>query len=221
VIDAALDRFGRVDTLINNAGIFIPGPFHKYTEQNYRDLLATNLAGFFFHPARHRGNAEAGERPYRSDCDHPRRICEFKRASSASVADEGRSDRRYARARYRIRLPWHSGKCFGARHVHAPETHEAVALLHPLKRMGEPEDIAQAILYLEDASFVTGEILHVDGAKSQVTDLPGANTDSRELHRSRSFREMGGLEFEEPAAPLQCRPKNLRKSAQTKREFQS
>lgn len=49
--------------------------------------------------------------------------------------------------------------------LHAPETHEAVASLHPLKRMGEPEDIAQAILYLEDASFVTGETIHVDGGQ--------------------------------------------------------
>ena len=49
--------------------------------------------------------------------------------------------------------------------LYAPETHETVGMLHPLKRMGEPEDIAQAILYLEDASFVTGEILHVDGGQ--------------------------------------------------------
>lgn len=48
VIAAALERFGQVDTLINNAGIFIPGPFEKYTEQNYKDVLATNLNGFFF-----------------------------------------------------------------------------------------------------------------------------------------------------------------------------
>ncbi|MGY4331823.1 NAD(P)-dependent dehydrogenase (short-subunit alcohol dehydrogenase family) [Bradyrhizobium sp. LB7.2] len=45
-------------------------------------------------------------------------------------------------------------------HLHAPETYEAVASLHPLKRMGEPEDIAQAIL-----NFVTGETIHVDGGQ--------------------------------------------------------
>ncbi|MET3996987.1 NAD(P)-dependent dehydrogenase (short-subunit alcohol dehydrogenase family) [Bradyrhizobium sp. i1.4.4] len=49
--------------------------------------------------------------------------------------------------------------------LRSPETHEALASLHPLKRMGEPEDIAQAILYLEDASFVTGETIRVDGGQ--------------------------------------------------------
>jgi NAD(P)-dependent dehydrogenase (short-subunit alcohol dehydrogenase family) len=49
--------------------------------------------------------------------------------------------------------------------MHAPETYEAIGALHPLNRMGEPHDIAQAILYLEDAGFVTGEILHVDGGQ--------------------------------------------------------
>src|SRR5215471_1062967 len=48
VIEKALSRFGRVDTLINNAGIFIPNEFTKYTDQQYRDLLSTNLNGFFY-----------------------------------------------------------------------------------------------------------------------------------------------------------------------------
>jgi len=50
--------------------------------------------------------------------------------------------------------------------MHAPETHEFLAGLHPMKRMGEVHDIVQAILYLESAGFVTGEILHVDGGQS-------------------------------------------------------
>jgi NAD(P)-dependent dehydrogenase (short-subunit alcohol dehydrogenase family) len=49
--------------------------------------------------------------------------------------------------------------------MHAPETYEALAGFHPLKRMGEVSDIAQAVLYLEDAGFVTGETLHVDGGQ--------------------------------------------------------
>jgi NAD(P)-dependent dehydrogenase (short-subunit alcohol dehydrogenase family) len=50
--------------------------------------------------------------------------------------------------------------------MHAVETHEALATLHPVGRMGEISDVVEAILYLESASFVTGEILHVDGGQS-------------------------------------------------------
>lgn len=50
--------------------------------------------------------------------------------------------------------------------MHAPETHEFLAALHPVKRMGEMSDILNAVLYLECAGFVTGEILHVDGGQS-------------------------------------------------------
>ncbi len=50
--------------------------------------------------------------------------------------------------------------------MHAPETHEFLSKLHPVGRMGEVRDIVDAVLYLENASFVTGEILHVDGGQS-------------------------------------------------------
>ena len=50
--------------------------------------------------------------------------------------------------------------------MHAPETHEFLASLHPVGRMGEIGDIVDAVLYLESAAFVTGEILHVDGGQS-------------------------------------------------------
>ncbi|GAB3370184.1 hypothetical protein GCM10027431_17810 [Lysobacter rhizosphaerae] len=50
--------------------------------------------------------------------------------------------------------------------LHAPDTHERLAALHPVARMGEISDIAQAVIYLESAGFVTGEILHVDDGQS-------------------------------------------------------
>jgi NAD(P)-dependent dehydrogenase (short-subunit alcohol dehydrogenase family) len=50
--------------------------------------------------------------------------------------------------------------------MHAPETYEALGAFHPLGHMGEIADIVEAVLYLESASFVTGEILHVDGGQS-------------------------------------------------------
>lgn len=170
VIESALERFGRVDTLINNAGIFIPGPFEKYTEQNYKDVLATNLNGFFFITQR------AIEAMLKQGSGHVVQITttlvEYANSNVpavlASITKGGlaaatrglaieyssRGIRVNAVAPGMIKTP-----------LHAPETYEAVASLHPLKRMGEPEDITQAILYLEDASFVTGEIIHVDGGQ--------------------------------------------------------
>ena len=50
--------------------------------------------------------------------------------------------------------------------MHARETHEFLAKLHPVGRMGEVQDIVDAILFLENAPFITGEILHVDGGQS-------------------------------------------------------
>jgi len=50
--------------------------------------------------------------------------------------------------------------------MHAPETHEFLSKLHPVGRMGEVKDIVDAVLFLENAGFVTGEILHVDGGQS-------------------------------------------------------
>ena len=50
--------------------------------------------------------------------------------------------------------------------MHPPETHGFLAALHPVGRMGEIRDVVDAVLYLERAPFVTGEILHVDGGQS-------------------------------------------------------
>ncbi len=50
--------------------------------------------------------------------------------------------------------------------MHPLEIHEALGALHPMGHMGEMSDIVDAILYLERAPFVTGEILHVDGGQS-------------------------------------------------------
>jgi len=50
--------------------------------------------------------------------------------------------------------------------MHPPETHGFLAALHPLGRMGDVDDIAQAVVYLDAADFITGEILHVDGGQS-------------------------------------------------------
>jgi len=170
VIEKALSRFGRVDTLINNAGIFIPNEFTKYTDQQYRDLLSTNLNGFFYitqHAVGAMVQQGSGHVVQMTTTlvEHansavPSVLASLTKggltAATRSLAIEyaSRNIRVNAVAPGMIKTP-----------MHAPASLVALASLHPLNRMGEIADIVQAILYLENANFITGEILHVDGGQ--------------------------------------------------------
>ena len=170
VIEKALSRFGRVDTLINNAGIFIPNEFTKYTNQQYRDLLSTNLNGFFY-ITQHAVGAMVQQGSghvvqitttlvEHANSAVPSVLASLTKggltAATRSLAIEyaSRNIRVNAVAAGMIKTP-----------MHAPASLVALASLHPVNRMGEIADVVQAILYLENANFVTGEILHVDGGQ--------------------------------------------------------
>ena len=171
VISEGVARFGRIDTLINNAGIFIAKPFTKYTAEDYAAITGVNLAGFFYISQLAIAEMEKNSSGHvvnitTSLVDHaingvPSVLASLTKgglnAATKSLAIE------YAKSGIRanavspgiIKSP-----------MHAPETHEALGALHPMGHMGEMSDITNAILYLESAPFVTGEILHVDGGQS-------------------------------------------------------
>ncbi|MUL85790.1 MULTISPECIES: SDR family NAD(P)-dependent oxidoreductase [unclassified Mycolicibacterium] len=172
VIDAAVAQFGRVDTVVNNAGIFIAKPFTDYTDEDFDAITAVNLRGFFEVTragiAAIESHGEGGHvvNISTSLIDHalsqvPSGLASLTKggltAATRALAVEyaARRIRSNAVALGIIRTP-----------MHAPETHEFLDALHPVGHMGDIEDVVHGVLYLEQAKFVTGEILHVDGGQS-------------------------------------------------------
>ncbi len=171
VVQTAIQRFGRVDALVNNAGIFISKPFTDYTEEDFNAKVSTNLAGFFHITQR------AVTEMLKTGHGHVVSITTTLTDSAISSVPTGLANLtkgglnsvtkalaiEYAKRGIRfnavspgiIKTP-----------MHGPETHEFLGNLHPVGHMGETKDIIDAVLYLETAGFVTGEILHVDGGQS-------------------------------------------------------
>lgn len=170
VVSEALERFGRIDTLVNNAGIFVASPFTDYSPEQYANVIATNLHGFFhitqaaIRVMEKQGNGHVVsitttlvDQP---TSKVPSVLASLSKggiaAATKSLAVEyaSRGIRVNAVSPGIIRTP-----------MHAKESHEFLAGLHPMNRLGEIADIVDAVLYLDGAHFVTGEILHVDGGQ--------------------------------------------------------
>ena len=170
IVEAGLHEFGRIDTLVNNAGVFLAKPFTEYTAADYDLVLGVNLRGFFELTQSAAGAmlAQGGGHIVNITttlADHalstvPSALASLTKgglnAVTKSLATEyaSRGIRVNAVAPGVIRTP-----------MHPAETHEFLAALHPVGRLGEIDDIVDAVIYLEGAAFVTGEILHVDGGQ--------------------------------------------------------
>ncbi len=172
VISGALERFGRIDTLVNNAGVFLSKPFTDYTAADYALLVGVNLSGFFWLTRRaiaemlrryggHVVNISATVAEYASS-SAPSVLTALTKgglaAATRSLAVEyaSRGIRVNAVSPGIIQTP-----------MHPAESYEGLGdQLPPLGRVGQVSDVVDGILFLEASPYITGEILHIDGGQS-------------------------------------------------------
>src|SRR5471032_103968 len=173
VISEAVKHFGRVDTLVNNAGIFIAKPFTSYTAEDYATVMGVNMNGFFYITQLAIAEMEKQSSGHvvsisTTLADHaidgvPSVLASLTKgglnAATRSLAIE------YAKRGIRVNAV---SPGIIKTPMHGEETHAALGSLHPVGHMGEARDIAQAIVYLESAGFVTGEILRSEEHTSEL-----------------------------------------------------
>jgi len=170
IVSEAVDRFGRIDTLVNNAGIYIAKPFLEYSREEYDAIVGVNLTGFFLLTQRcvvemlkrgagHIVNVTTTLVDYAMS-DEPSVLVSLTKggvaAATRSLAIEfaSRGIRVNAVSPGVIQTP-----------MHDPESYVAEATRHPLGRVGNVSDIVDGILFLEFSPFITGETIHIDGGR--------------------------------------------------------
>jgi NAD(P)-dependent dehydrogenase (short-subunit alcohol dehydrogenase family) len=173
ITSAALDQFGRIDTLINCAGIYISKRFTDYTAADFDLVTGVNVAGFWWLTQRvitemvkarrgHIVNVSATV-AVRANKAEPAALPAITKGGLAAVTRSLAIE--YAEQGIRvnavspgvIKTPLHPAESY------SPEALDG--RLPPIGRAGEISDVVRAILYLESAPYVTGEILHIDGGQ--------------------------------------------------------
>jgi len=167
VVEAALNKFGAVDVLVNNAGIFLTKPFTEFTTEDFNDLVSTNLIGFFYitqrtvkEMLRQKSGcvvsitAALADRPIAGENGSISMMTKGGlNAATRNLAVEYASDG----IRFNAVAP---GVVDTPMHQNDPND----STLQPAMKKATVKDIVDAVLYLVRADHVSGEILHVDGA---------------------------------------------------------
>jgi NAD(P)-dependent dehydrogenase (short-subunit alcohol dehydrogenase family) len=172
IVGGALGRFGRIDTLINNAGVFVSKPFTDYTAEDYALVVGVNLTGFFWLTQRviaemlnryggHVVNVSATIAEY-ANSSTPSVLTALTKGGLASATKSlaveyaSRGIRVNAVSPGIIQTPMHPADSY----------EELGDRLPPLGRVGQVSDVVDGILFLEASPYITGEILHIDGGQT-------------------------------------------------------
>jgi NAD(P)-dependent dehydrogenase (short-subunit alcohol dehydrogenase family) len=169
IIGGALDRFGRIDTLVNNAGVFVSKPFTEYTADDYALITGVNLAGFFW--LTQRAIAEMSTRYGGHVVTITASVAEIAN-SAAPAALTALTKGGLAAATRSLAVEYasrgirvHAGSPGIIRTPEPPaDAYDGLGdQLPPLGRPGQVSDVVDAVLFLESSPYVTGEIVHIDG----------------------------------------------------------
>lgn len=166
--DTAVARFGRIDLLVNSAGIFLPGNFHEYTEEQYRSIMSTNADGFFYvtQPAVRQmltqGQGHVVSISTTLAVQPVKGVNAFGTYFSKGAINAVTKSLAIEYSDNGIRFNGIGAGIIDTP-MHKPQAHDALKKLSPMNRLGSVQEIIDALLYLEKAPFVTGEVVFVDG----------------------------------------------------------
>jgi NAD(P)-dependent dehydrogenase (short-subunit alcohol dehydrogenase family) len=169
IVSEGMDRFGRVDTLINNAGAYISKPFTEYTQADCGVMLSTSLAGFFYITQRvlSRMETQGSGHIVTITATVAEQPVKGVPAVLVSMVKGGLNSATKALAiEYASRGIRVNAVSPIIIRTHPEASYAGVEWQIPLGRVGEIADVTSAVMYLEHASYVTGEISHVDGGQS-------------------------------------------------------
>ena len=171
IIGEALERFGRIDTLVNNAGVYISKPFTDYTAADYATVVGVNLTGFFW--LTQRAIAEMVSRYGGHVVNVSATLAEVANSGTPAVLSALTKGGLAAATRslaieyaaYGIRVNAVSPGIIQTP-VHPADSYEGLGdRLPPLGRIGQVSDVVDGVLFLESSPYITGEILHIDGGQ--------------------------------------------------------
>jgi NAD(P)-dependent dehydrogenase (short-subunit alcohol dehydrogenase family) len=170
IVSGALGRFGRIDTLVNNAGVYISKPFTDYSADDYAAVVGVNLTGFF--TLTQRTIVEMLKRGHGHIVNITTTLADYANSStpfvltaltkgglasatkSLAIEYASRGIRVNAVSPGIIQTP-----------VHPAESYAGLGAQVPLGHVGQVSDIVDGVLFLESSSFITGEVLHIDGGQ--------------------------------------------------------